>query len=996
MGKTRPDLIQGTLDLLVLKALSVEPMHGWGICERIQQWSGEVFELKQGSLYPALARLSREGYIDSGWQTTENNRRARYYHLTAAENELSRRSATIGCGCRPRFTRSWKSPHRSPPMRWIDGVRYRIAALLRPGQMDRDLAEEMRFHLEMEAEKNERMGMSPAAARDAARRQFGGRLRYGEQTREARGAQPLLDLVGDLRLGTRSLRRAPTFTVVAVATLALGIGATAAMFSIVQAVLLRPLPYQQPDRLVQVWEVQPGGSEHNVVSRGNFLDWRERNRAFSDISAYMLDFGYGLTGDGDPVQVAGSLATPSLFTTLGVEAALGRTFLAEEGERGRDDAVLLSDGLWRRRFGADPEVLGRSLTLDGNTFFIVGVMPPEFGFPSKRTDLWMPPLVRAGRSQRPQGPHAARGREAREPRHARYRTARHGAPRRGDRARAARRDDRLGCQRSALKTQLVGDSRPALVILLLAVGLLLLVACANVANLVLARGVDREQEIALRTSLGAPRGRLVRLLVAESLLLAMLGALGAVAVAFLSIRAILLLSPPGIPRLDEAGLDAGVFGFTLLIALASGLLCGVLPALQATRRNLRAPLAAGSRGVLGNAGRERARRFLVIGELALSLVLLVGAGLLGKSFLRLQSVDHGFDPENLTAVSLNLPGTVYGSTPEHVRFFAELIDAIDALPGVASVGATSEPPIVGFDMTRSFDIEGTAYRPRSDRDDIMYRSITPNYLATMGIPVEEGRSFVPLDGPDAPPVLLVNRAFAERYFPAGSAIGRRIAFGRDDGVFHEIIGVVGDTRHRGLDTRTAPAFYAPHSQKTWQWMTWMTLMVRTDVPVEGLDALIRDRIWALDDQLPILFQRPVEELYAESAGRRRFNALLMVLFAATALALGTVGVYGAMSCSAARRRREMGLRLTLGASRHEVTMLILRQGLSLTLIGIVVGSAAALLTSRWLAALLFGVAPTDPMTYLLVATILTLAALAACLAPARRVSRSDPVESLRA
>lgn len=868
----------------------------------------------------------------------------------------------------------------------------RLRALWRRERLDRELDDELRFHLEMATERNLRRGMPPEEARRAALESFGGVERHRELTRDAWGARALETLLFDLRLGARSLRRTPAVTGAALVTIAVAVGATTLIWALVDAVLLRPLSYREPERLVQLWEIHPERLTQVVVSRGNYLDWVEHNRVFERLGAYMYGFGMGLTGDGPPVQVTTTVVTPSLLRLLGVEAAVGRTFTEAEGVPGGDDAALLAEGFWRRRFGGDPAVVGRTLTLDGSPYRVVGVMPPGFDMPTPETEVWLPMAF----------PPAYREQREAHTLHVVGRLAPGVSLPQADAAmdRLARRIGEQHPEEVAgwgvglvpLREQRVGGVRPALLVLFGAVAVLLVAACFNVASLLLARGAARTGEVAVRAAVGASRRRLVRQLLTESLLLAVAGGAAGAVLAFGGLEALQAWLPVEIPRLADAAVDLRVLGFTLGLSLLAGAGVGALPALRDSRADLRGGLRAGSLGTSSAAGRDRLRQGLVAAQVALALVLLAASGLLVRSFLEVQRVDHGFDPRGLLAVSLNLPAQSYPDTPDHVRFYEGLLDRLAQIPEVRGVAATSEPPIVGYNMTRSFELEGAPGEPVGD--DVPHRIVTDGYFRALGLPLLQGRTFAPSDREGSSPVLVINQATARRYWPGEDPVGERVAF-EAEGPWYEIVGVVGDSRHQGLEAAADPAIYAPLRQKSWRWLTWMTLLIRVDGDPLALADLVRNEVWALDPSLPVLEVRTVESLYRESLARRRFNTLVLSLFAGFALLLGLVGLYGVMAFSVVRRTREIGIRMALGARAGAVSRLVLRQGAVLTLIGLAAGTAAALALTRWLSSLLFGIEPHDPATFAATAALLAALSLAACYLPARRAARLDPTRALK-
>jgi predicted permease len=874
----------------------------------------------------------------------------------------------------------------------LTDLRLRLQALWSGRRLDRELDEELGFHLEMATERNLRRGMAPEEARRAAVREFGGVERHRERARDERGVRFLETLAFDLRLGARSLRRTPAVTGAALVTVALAVGATTLIWAVVDAVLLRPLPYREPERLVQLWESHPEQGPRVVVSRGNYLDWLERAEAFEALGAYMPGWGRGLTGDGPPVQVTTALVTPSLLRLLQVEAAEGRTFAEAEGEPGKDDAALLSEGFWRRRFGGDPEVLGRTLTLDGESYRVVGVMPAGFDVPTREVDVWLPmSFPPAYYEQREAHTLHVVGRLAPG-------TSVEAADAAMDRLARSLGEEHpeevAGWEVTVvpLHEQRVGEIRPALLILLGAVAVLLAAACFNVANLLLARGTARAGEVAVRSAVGASRGRLVRQLLTESLLLAAAGGAVGAGLAFGGLEVLRSSLAAQIPRLADAVLDLRVLAVAAALSLATGAAVGALPAIRDSRADLRGSLSDGA-AFRGQApGRDRLRQALVAVQVALAVVLLAGSGLLLRSFLAVRSVDPGFETEGLLAVSLNLPGSSYPDTPDHTRFYEDLLERLARLPGAAAVAATSEPPVVGYNMTRTPVLEGAAGEWRGQSPP--HRIVTVGYFETLGIPLVAGRSFDRFDRPGSPLVLVVNEAMARQLWPGEEPLGKRLAFDLE-GPWHQVVGVVGDTRDQGLEAPADPAIYAPLAQKGWHWMTWMTVLVRTGGDPHALADAVRDEVWALDPTLPVLATRTVEEVYAESRARRRFHTLLFSLFAGFGLVLGLVGLYGVTAFAVARRTREIGIRMALGARRGNVAAMVLRQGAALTALGLAAGTAAALALSRTLSSLLFGVGPHDPATFAAIVALLAAAALAACYLPARRAARLDPTRALR-
>lgn len=871
-------------------------------------------------------------------------------------------------------------------------------------QAARDAEAEIRFHLDARTEELMRDGLPRQEARARAEAEFGDReaartrlSRRGARGERRRRLADLLDgLRWDLRFAIRRLRADRGFTLVAVSTLGLAIGANASIFSVVHEVLLRPLPYPEPDRLVIVYESEEGGNPRNRVTSGSYLDWRENARSFRELGAVGFKFEVALGDEGEPIEIPVAGMTPAAFRTLGVSARVGRTFVEEDAVPGSEGRVVLSHGLWSRRYGADPAVVGRTIRLDDVPYAVVGVMGRAFRFPDPTVEAW--PILRfppREREQREGHKWQVIGR------------LRPGvAPEEADAELDAIADRMRELHPRFLtgwsvnvqpyRADLTAEVRPLMWLLLAVVALVLLVACANLANLLLARTLSRRRELAVRGALGAGRGRLLRQHLTESLLLATLGgALGLL----LSVGGIALLpglAPPDIPRLEGARLDLPVTLFALGVTLASTLLFGLLPALRGAGVDPARSLSGGAGRVAGARGDARLRGALLSAQVALCVVLLVGAGLLLRSLLELQRVDYGFHPERLAVASLNLPTSRYPETPVQAAFYDRLLERVEALPGVVRAAGTSEPPVIGYQMTFGFAIQGRpAPGPDPMDESASVQAVTPGYFRTMGIRVRQGRGLEPGDRAETPLVAVVSEGLARRLWPEGDAVGRRVAVVGPEGPWHEIVGVVGDARVWSPDRPAPETIYLPWSQKPWSWLSWMALLVRTDREVPGLARLVEREVWRLDDELPVRRFATAPELYAESTARRRFAASLLAGFALAALLLGSVGVYGVLSYSVARRRREIGIRMALGAPRRAVAASVVKEGLRLVALGLAAGLVGALALTRFLRSLLFEVGATDPLTLASVpAVLLAVAALAAWI-PARAAARIEPARTLR-
>jgi len=793
----------------------------------------------------------------------------------------------------------------------------------------------------------------------------------------------------DLRYGVRMLLKRPGFTFIAVLTLALGIGANTAIFSVINGVLLRPLPFAEADKLVRVYEKRLKlGRQRNAVSAPDFIDWRSQNRVFEDIAAY-APWSTNLTGGDEPMRLAGTVTSASLFSVLGVRPQLGRTFLAEEDQPNGDRVVILSHGLWQRRFGSDTGVVGRSIVLNGASFTVVGVMPAGFEFPSKETELWAP-LGLDPSNQEGRGSHYLDVVARLKPGVTLQQAQANMETIAGELEKQYQVNTGHGVNIFPLYEEIVGSVRTALLVLLGAVGLVLLIACANVANLLLVRTVARQKEIAIRTTLGASRRRIIQQLLTESILLGVLGGALGLLLAVWGTDLLINISPSNMPRMSEITIDYRVLGFTFAISLLTGVIFGLLPALQALRFNINESLKSEGRGVVGSSSRSRARSVLIVTEIALALVLLVGAGLLIKSFKRLGEVDPGFKPDNVMTMQLSLPRAKYGKPEQQSAFIQQVLERIEAVPGVGSVSMVAAPPFSGFTASRYFQIEGRPPRPAGEGFNAGYNSASPNYFQTLGIPLRRGRDFTRQDVMGTPEVVIINEAMARRFWPDEDAIGGRLRIGED--AWRTVVGVVGDVRHTGLDEEPKPEMFYPYLQSP---LSFMTLMVRSATDEKSLRASIQREIRAVDPDLPVYGIKSMEQLISESVSPRRLNMILLTTFAIVALVLAALGIYGVMAYSVSQRTHEIGIRMALGAQRGDVLKMIVGQGLILTLTGIGIGLAASFGLTRLMASLLYGVTATDPLTFIVVALVLGTVALMASFIPARRATRVDPMEALR-
>jgi putative ABC transport system permease protein len=803
----------------------------------------------------------------------------------------------------------------------------------------------------------------------------------------------------DLRFGVRMLIKSPGFTIVAVVALALGIGANSAIFSVVNAILLRPLAYDRPEELVIVNHNYPKINLKASVSGFGYRYYRDNVKSFSSIAA-QTGWAVNLTGVGEPERLAGMAVTPNFFEMLGAKAGQGRTFAAGEDENGKNHVAVLSHSFWKRRFGSNPSILNSILTLNGESYTVVGIMPPSFEFGREMgqvIELWSPltftPEQVSSNAITWEFLFVV----------ARLKT---GVPAQAAQAELdtiaanLRQQYMPGADTSnwnllltPFRELIVGDIKPMLYLLLGAVGLVLLIACANVANLLLARGAARQKEIAIRTSLGAGRARIIRQLLTESMLLALVGGALGLALGYFGVKLLVALNESRIPRANELGLDPTVFGFTALVSIVTGIVFGLFPALQISRNDLHEALKEGGRSGSG-AIRSRVRNALVIVEMALALILLISAGLLIKSFIRVQQVNPGFRPENLLSMQVALPDLKYHEPAQRDRFFSDLIERVRALPGVTSAGVTTVLPMSGSNQSGSFRIEGREVpqgqsSPHGDR-----WSASSDYFTTMGIPLIRGRYFEERDSANAPGVAILDETMARKYWPDEDPIGKRLTFegGRDAPIYREIVGIVGHVKHRGLEGESRVQYYIPFQQRP---QASAYLVVRTSGEPTVVAPSVRATVLSTDRELPVFRVKTLETYVAESMAQRRFAMYLFLVFAGIALVLAAVGLYGVMAYSVSQRTHEIGVRMALGARGQDVVGMIVRQGLALSGIGLVAGLGAAFGLTRLLAALLFSVNVRDLSVFLLISLILSIVAVLASVIPARRATRVDPLIALR-
>jgi len=867
---------------------------------------------------------------------------------------------------------------------------------MRKQRIDRDLNEELGSFVELLTEKNMKEGMNEEDARRAAILEVGGVEQVKEEVRSNRTGFTIETFFQDARYGLRSLRKKPGFTLTAIIALALGIGANTAIFSVINGVLLRSLDYVRPDRTVMIWERFAQNPEHqNVVSPANFLDWQKSSRSFEKIGA-VWDVRQNFTGSGDPIEVHAQFVSAGFFPTLGVQPLIGRWFTDDEDREGANLVAVLSYRIWQERFGGNNAVLGQKVTISGRLFTIIGVMPPGFHFLDDQVQVWRPIAFDPATDYRKTSGRFLKcvGRLAPgvtleqaqaelnviakqlQQQYPTYNTS-------------------WSVSLTPIREQIVGDVRPILLVLLVAVAFVLLIACANVANLLLARAASRQRELALRAALGATRTRLMRQLLTESVLLALCGGVVGIAFAYWGVELLKAFGPDNIPRLREISIDPRVLLFTFAISLLTGIAFGLVPAFQASRADVNDALKEGGRGSTG--GRGALRNVFVVAEVSLALVLLIGAGLMIRSFIRLNRVEPGFESNRVLTMRAQLPGAKYKDDQQRLTFFKQAQERIAALPGVKAIGAINFLPLTGMASNTSFNVVGQPEPPLGQAPGTEVRVISGAYFAAMGIPLLKGRLFDEHDGPDSR-VTVINETMARKFFPNEDPIGKRLAIswappepGKPQPI-DEIIGVVGDTRETALERDPNPAIYWPLDRESYQ---FMTLIVRSSIDPMQLVPSVQREIRAMDPDQPLADVRTLEAVVAKSIARPRFDTMLLGIFAAVALVLASVGLYGVMNYSATQRTQEIGIRMALGAKPGDILRLVVGHGMKLTAAGIAIGVVAALALTRVMSNLLFGVTATDVPTFIGVSAVLTFVALLANYIPARRATRVNPVVALR-
>lgn len=884
----------------------------------------------------------------------------------------------------------------------LSDLLYRLRALFRGREMNAEVDEELRYHLEREAEKYRRSGISPEDAARRARLALGGKTQVEQQCRDSRGTRFVEDLLQDLRYAMRSFAKTPGLSSLIVLSLAIGIGANTAIFSLTSALLLKPLPYPEPDRLAILWLRSPGiGIPQDWPSPGQYHDIVTQNHVFDDTAlAYGDDF---ILKEGSrAVKVDGIEATSNLLPMLGAKAMLGRIFLPEEDLPGKPQTVVLTYGFWQREFAGDRHVVGRSMTLDGHPHTIVGVLSPRFRLNHEviptiagidKPEFFMPPLAEAkdGTNYGSENYNIL----ARLKPGVTMQQAQADIRVIADRLRREKhRDPSFTISVVPLMEQVVGNVRTAVLIIFGAVSLVLLIACTNVANLLLSRATTRYREIAIRTALGAGRARIVRQLLTESILLGLLGGAAGLGITGLSLSIARRMHPGNIPRLEELGMDVRVLGFTFAISIFTGVIFGLAPALRATRVDLTTSLKAGGKGIT-NGGlsvrHDKLRGALVIAELAISLPLLVGAGLLVRSFVRLAKVPPGFNPQHVASMDVGAYGPQFKDPTTRVQFYQELAERTLRLPGVTATGAVSALPMTSAVGWGGMQIEGYVPPPDEPELQVDQRAATPPYFSAMQIPLIHGRMFAETDTAKMPPVAIIDQKMADRFWPGGDAIGKRIRTGGKS-PWIPIVGVVGVVKEYGLDTDTRMVVYWPHAQRP---IATMYVVARTTSDPAATTAGIVHLVNGLNPDVPVYDVATMEQRVQDSMARQRFAMTMLGAFAGFAMILAAIGIYGVMSFLVTQGTGDIAIRVALGARRASILSLVFRQGMGLACLGIVAGLAGAFGLTRLMNSLLFGVKPTDPLTFFSVLALLLFVALSACLVPAGRAMRIDPMTALR-
>jgi predicted permease len=889
----------------------------------------------------------------------------------------------------------------------LDGLKFRLRSLLWREAVEIEIEEELRAHCERQVEKLVASGVEREEAIRRTRLRFGGHEQLKEECRDAHGVTFLDAATQDVRFGLRMLRKNPGFALIAVLTLALGVGASASVFSVVNAILLKPLPYPNADRIVVPWLVSPPGV--NIGSE--YIPWAEvqyrmvtrENHPFQNFGVFQND-SFNLTGDDEPALLDGYRTSEGFFPALGVSPILGRTYSAEEDQPGHEHVVVLSYKLWQERFGGDGSVLRRSLVLNGYPYTIIGVMPADFVFPRseempvsfnfpRRPLLWVPSAI-------PATPNLGPSQLAAIGRLKPNMTLAQGQAQMDVIARHAEQADPrwkglFNTRLVPLEKQVVGDTARPLLLILGSVGIVLLIACSNVANLLLVRSIGRRREFTLRAALGAGRGRLMRQVLTESFLLAAMGGLLGLVLALAGVVFAKKFGPAGIPRLQEVSLGWHVFAFALAIAIFTGVFFGLVPALGAARENVAESLKKGGQRSVGSTTHPRLRNGFLVAQVALALVLVISAGLLVRTFYRMLRVDPGFRPSQVVAFDLSLPAPKYPDQDHIVPIYARMLDNVRAIPGVESAGVAETLPMGGQGESTAIKIVDRPAANNKERPFANYTMVSPGYFSAVGATILRGRGIAEADSKGSQPVAVINTTMAKKYWPGEDPIGKRVALGNPKWPTWTVVGIVADIKHFSMREDAAPEMYVPYAQKQWPSMLAMHMAVRTKADVSAITASLREAIHAADPDVPVARLAPLTALVDDSMTEPRFAMLLLASFAGLALLLASIGMYGVISYSVAQRTQEIGIRMAFGAAQRQVFRMILVQGARLAGLGLTIGLLAALAATRFLVSFLYGVQPTDPLTFMAVSALLVAIALLACYLPARRATRVDPTVALR-
>ena len=856
-----------------------------------------------------------------------------------------------------------------------------------------DFEAELADHLNLLTERYVRQGMTSEEARQAARRQFGNTTRLREDRREMQSIATLDAFGGDIRYAARMLRRNPGFAGAVVLTLALGIGANTAIFSVYDAVLLKPLPYADPERIVMLWEKQPRDGSLGGAAPANFVDWRTQASSFSEMAAINPNPSFILSGHGEPTRLAGAAVSSNFFRLLGTRTGRGRDFLDEEDQPGKNRVAILSYGAWQRHLGGNPDIIGKSIALDDISYAVVGVLGPDFELVTTQSrnqpEVWVPLALNLQKLQRGTHPLRVFGR---------IKPGVAFSQMQADLNVVAANLSNLypddnkgkGITAIALDEQVTQKVRMALTTLLAGVGLLLLIACANVANLLLSRAAARQKEMAVRLALGASRGRLGQQLLTESVLLSVLGGATGLVLAFAAVEVLGPLLPADLPRISVLSIDLRVLAFTAVISLATGILFGLAPLFQARRENANETLKQGARVVQGV--QSRIRDGLVVAQVAIAVVLLTGAGLMAKSFWNLVHVSPGFRTEHILTARVSLPGSRYPDVQRVAAFQGELLERVRSVPGVQSAGLTAYLPLGGADNGWAFFIEGRPPLPTGTYNMADYRPVSPGYFETIGIPLVRGRGFTSTDSPNAPFVVVINEAMARAHWGKEDPVGQRLRFGGP--IPRTVIGIVGDVHHERLDKETRPELYVPFSQIPSPERR-PTIVMRTAIDPAAVAAGVRNAISGIDRALPLDLVQTMEHLVSVSVGQPRFRTILLAAFSVLAMFIASVGIYGVMNYLVSQQTREFGIRLAIGATEGDVLRLVLRRAAILIAAGLCLGLLGSAGLARLITGLLFGVSAVDPTTLVEVSLLLSAVALLASYIPARRATRVDPLTALR-